>query len=152
MNIIDKMKSLTDITDIPRPGGNYKAVNVRGSLGSVAIQLPIDKGQFFFTGKLGKEISTADGYQAARMCAMNTLKQLIDAIKNPDEIEISHINIMYQCEPDWDEAPKVADGASDLFVEVLGEKGQHTRAISAVAKLPRSFSVAIVTTFVINQR
>lgn len=152
MSIIDTMKSLTDITDIPRPGGNYKAVNVRSSNGTIAIQLPIDKGEFHFRGSLGKEISTEHGYQAARMCAMNAIKQLIDHIKNLDEIEISHIDIMYQCEPDWDEAPRVADGASDLFVQVFGAKGEHTRAISGVAKLPRNFSVAIVTSFVINQQ
>ena len=152
MSIIDTMKSLTDITDIPQPGGNYKAVNIRRSNGTIAIQLPIDKGEFHFRGKLGKEISTEQGYQAARMCAMNAIKQLIHHIKNPDEVEISHIDIMYQCEPDWDEAPRVADGASDLFVQVLGAKGEHTRAISGVAKLPRNFSVSIVTSFVINRQ
>ena len=58
---------------------------------------------------------------------------------------------MYQCSETWDEAPAVANGASDLFLQVLGDKGKHTRSIAGVHRLPRGFSVAIVANFTVKK-
>jgi len=66
-------------------------------------------------------------------------------------IGLNHADIYYQASDDWDEGPRVADGASDLFLEILGDKGVHTRAICYVHKLPKNHSVALVTSFTIKK-
>ena len=62
---------------------------------------------------------------------------------------LNHIDIYYRCVHDWDEGPLLADGASDLFVKVLGPKGIHTRSLLGVEALPRGFSVGITASFTI---
>jgi YjgF/chorismate_mutase-like, putative endoribonuclease len=141
----------TDINDIPSPGGNYVALNIRGTMATVAIQNPIDQKKFLYTGVIGKDLTTEDGYQAARICALNVLKQVNRYIRDEDLVGMNHVDIMYQCTQEWDEGPMVANGASDIFVQVLGEKGTHTRSISGVFRLPRQFCVAIVASFTVRE-
>jgi enamine deaminase RidA (YjgF/YER057c/UK114 family) len=129
------------------PGGSYQSVNIRGNIVYVAIQFPIVNGQYHYQGRLGKEITTEDGYKAMQMCALNVLAQ-IEAKVGFDNIDgLNHLDAYYIADGDWDEAPKVVNGASDLFVNVLGDVGHHTRAIFGVEKLPRNFCVGLTTTF-----
>lgn len=141
----------TDVNDIPSPGGNYIALNIRGTSATVAIQCPIDRKKLLYQGVLGKDISTEEGYLAARLCAINVLKQVNRYVDEADLVGLNHVDIMYQCTSEWDEGPAVANGASDLFLEVLGELGRHTRSISGVFRLPRQFSVAIVASFTVKE-
>ena len=134
---------------IPKPGGSYVAVNIRGNIAYVAIQLPIKDDKFYYIGRLGNDLTTEDGYQAARMAATNVLLQVNKFVGFDRLVGMNHADIYYQVYKDWDEGPRVADGASDLFLNVLGERGQHTRAIIGVERLPRGFSVALVTSFTI---
>ena len=125
------------------PGGNYVSVNVRGNTAFVAIQFPIRDGVFLYQGILGDALTTADGRAAMQLCALNVLAQL-NAKVGFDRVEgMDHLDAVYRAAPGWDEAPKVVDGASDLFVEVLGEKGRHSRSIFGVADLPRGFCVGL---------
>ena|SRR5678815_5185755 len=152
MSILQKLLDIgTDVNDIPKPGGSYIALNVRGTIATVAIQLPIHQKNFLYRGTLGKDITTEDGYKAARICAINVLKQVQHYLKDDDLVGLNHVDIMYQCSETWDEAPAVANGASDLFLQVLGEKGKHTRSIAGVHRLPRGFSVAIVANFTVKK-
>jgi hypothetical protein len=148
--IIRNLKQLgIPFGEIPKPGGSYLAVNIRGNHAYVAIQLPIKDEKFYYIGRLGNELTTEDGYEAAKMAATNVLLQ-INKFVGFDRLEgMNHADIYYQVYKDWDEGPRVADGASDLFLNVLGDKGQHTRAIIGVERLPRGFSVALVTSFTI---
>lgn len=135
------------LPEITKPGGNYLSVNIRGHIAYVAIQFPILNDEYLFTGILGREFSTEDGYAAMQLCALNVLAQIYSKI-GFDKIEgLNHLDIYYQSDGIWDEAPKVANGASDLFINVLQEKGHHTRAIIGVANLPRNFSVGLVSSF-----
>lgn len=136
---------------ITTPGGNYQSVNVRGNIAYVAIQFPILKNEYLYTGILGKDFSTKDGYAAMQLCALNVLAQVESKIGFDKVLGLNHLDIYYQSDGLWDEAPKVANGASDLFVNVLHEKGQHTRAIMGVANLPRHFSVGLVSSFTLLQ-
>lgn len=136
---------------ITTPGGNYVSVNVRGNIAYVAIQFPIVDGQYLYQGKLGAEISTEEGYKAMQLCALNVISQIHHKL-GFDRIEgLNHIDAYYQPADGWDEAPKVVDGASDLFVNILGEKGKHTRAIIGSPTLVRNFSVGLVSSFTINK-
>ncbi len=86
---------------------------------------------------------TQDGYQAMQLCALNVLAQ-INQYTTVNQIEgLNHIDAYYQSTESWDEAPLIVNGASDLFVNVLGDKGIHTRSIVGVHTLPRGFSVGL---------
>ncbi|MBX2968465.1 MAG: RidA family protein [Cyclobacteriaceae bacterium] len=152
MNFTDTLKKRLanlnlSLPDLTTPGGNYQSVNVRGNMVYIAIQFPIIKNEFLYTGYLGKDLSTEEGYQAAQLCALNVISQIHYKIGIEKIAGINHFDLYYQSDSIWDEAPDVANGASDLFVNVLQEKGQHTRAIIGAANLPRNFSVGLVSTF-----
>ena len=66
-------------------------------------------------------------------------------------IGLNHIDAYFQSDKNWDESPEVVNGASDLFVNILGEKGTHSRAIFGVDALPRNFSVGLTTSFTIKE-
>jgi len=136
--------------NLPKPGGSYVAVNIRGNIAYVAIQFPIKEDAFFFIGRLGENLTTEDGYQAARLAAINVLGQIHTFAGFDNIIGLNHADIYYRATEDWDEGPRVANGASDLFLEMLGDRGKHTRAIFGVDKLPRGFSVALTTSFTIK--
>jgi hypothetical protein len=132
---------------ISTPGGNYVSVNIRGKIAYVAIQFPIRNEAFLYQGRLGTDVSTEEGYKAMELCALNAIAQ-IDAKVGLDHIEgLNHLDITYQSSEDWDDGPMVANGASNLFVELLGDKGRHSRAIFASHKLPRNFSVGMTCSF-----
>lgn len=149
--IIDKLKQLgISFGEIPKPGGSYVAVNIRGNTAYVAIQFPIKNDKFFYIGRLGNDLTTEDGHEAAKMAATNVLLQINKFVGFDRLVGMNHADIYYQVHEDWDEGPRVADGASNLFLNVLGDLGQHTRAIIGVERLPRGFSVALVTSFTIK--
>ncbi|HEV7347677.1 RidA family protein [Telluribacter sp.] len=135
------------VSDLPRPGGSYVSVNVRGAIAYVAIQFPIRGKEYHFRGRLGQELSTAEGYEAATLAAMNAVAQVENYVGFDKVLGLNHVDVYYQSAEEWDDGPLVANGASDLFLKVLEEKGQHTRSIFGVHKLPRNFSVGISCTF-----
>ena len=149
--IEERLKKLgLSLPQAPIPGGSYVSLNIRGTLGFVAIQFPIINSQYFFQGKLGEALNTDQGHKAAQMCALNVLAQIHKHIGFESLVGINHLDIYYQGMPGWDDGPKVADGASGLFPEVLGEKGRHSRAIFGVASLPRNFSVGLTASITIS--
>ncbi|MDX1908381.1 MAG: RidA family protein [Bacteroidia bacterium] len=126
------------------PGGNYVAVNIRGGIAYAAIQFPILNGQKMYQGRMGGEVSTAEGYQALQLCTANVLVHLAHTPGLDQIAGVNHIEVYYQAAGDWDEGPKIADGASDVLVAVLGDRGRHTRSLMGVAQLPRNFAVGLV--------
>lgn len=132
------------------PGGNYVSVNIRGNIAYIAIQFPILNGTFLHQGTLGTVISTEVGYEAMQLCALNVLAQIHEKIGFNQLVGINHIDAYYRAAEGWDEAPKVVNGASDLFLKVLGERGKHARAIFGVADLPRNFCVGLTVSCTIH--
>ena len=135
------------LPDSPGVGGNYSPVIIRGNIGYVAIQFPIVNGSFHYQGKLGNEHSTDDGYLAMQMCALNVLAQMDKYISFDDLDGLNHVSAYYQSGDGWDESPQVVNGASDLFIKVLGEKGLHSRTLLGVHGLPKRFCVGLTVTF-----
>ena len=77
MNAKENLNKLgLKLPDVSRPGGSYVSVNVRGNIAYVAIQFPIMNEEYKFQGRLGKEISTQDGFKAMELCALNVLAQV----------------------------------------------------------------------------
>jgi enamine deaminase RidA (YjgF/YER057c/UK114 family) len=151
MNIKDKLKELgLELPESPPPGGNYVSVNVRSKVAYLAIQFPKYNGQLLYLGRLGENVTTDDGYKAMQLCALNVLAH-IDKIPGINNIVgLNHLDAYYKSTEHWDEAPKVVNGASDLFLNVLGDTGIHSRSIFGVHHLPRNFSVGLTASFTIK--
>ncbi|MGM5469937.1 RidA family protein [Flavobacteriaceae bacterium LMO-SS05] len=139
-----------ELPEAPKPGGNYVAVNIRGHMAFIAIQFPILNKVDLYQGRFGNEITTEEGYKAMELCALNVLAQVEKNIGFDNVVGLNHFDAYYQSGTDWDGSPTVVNGASDLFVKVLEEKGKHSRAIFGVEKLPRNFSVGLTASFTIK--
>jgi hypothetical protein len=148
MTIEEKIRVLgLELPEPPKPGGNYSSTNIRNGILYIAIQFPKWNGEFLYRGILGKDLSTEEGYKALQICALNTLSHIAGIKGIEDKIALNHLDIMYRATAGWDDVPLVADGASDLFIQVLGDRGQHTRYVSGVWHLPKNFSVGLVSSF-----
>ena len=105
-----------------------------------------------FTGKLGSEFSVEEGQAAARLCAINILAQLKDALGGDlDRVTgVIRLGGFVNAERDFKDHPKVINGASDLMVEVFGEAGRHARAAVGCYSLPRNVPVEIEAIFEVS--
>lgn len=145
-----KLKALgLDLPNLSKPGGNYVPVNIRGNIAYVAIQLPKFNDEMLYRGILGKDLTTEDGYKAMQLCALNVLAHIDHKIGLDNIAGLNHMDAYYRADAAFNDAPKVVDGASDLFVRLLGEKGLHSRAIFGVEKLPRDFCAGITCSWTI---
>ncbi len=150
MNPKENLKELKlKLPETSTPGGSYVSVNVRGNIAYIAIQFPIFNEKYLYQGRLGNGITTEEGYKAMQLCALNVLAQVNEKIGFDKIVGLNHIDAYFQSGANWDDSPIVVNGASDLFVKVLEEKGKHSRAIFGVEKLPRNFSVGLTATFTI---
>lgn len=103
-------------------------------------------------GQLGADLSEADGYAAARLAALNALAQIQSALDGFDRLEtLARLEGHVASARGWLNAPRVLDGASDLFVAVLAVRGHHTRAAFTPARLPLNLAIELVVTAVIRQ-
>ena len=152
MNLKDNLiKYKLELPEVSTPGGSYVSVNVRGEIAYVAIQFPINNENYLYQGRLGKEITTKEGCKAMELCALNVLAQVHAKVGFENVIGLNHIEAYYQSSENWDDSPEVVDGASDLFVNILEEKGVHSRTIFGVERLPRNFCVGLTCTFTIKK-
>jgi enamine deaminase RidA (YjgF/YER057c/UK114 family) len=95
-------------------------------------------------GKLGGGVSIEDGQKAARQCALNVIAQIQAAVGNLDNVvRVVRLGGFINCTPDFVDAPKVMNGASDLMVEIFGDKGRHARSTIGVAALPANAAVEV---------
>ncbi|MGQ4832365.1 MAG: RidA family protein [Candidatus Asgardarchaeia archaeon] len=100
-------------------------------------QLPIKDGTLIFKGKLGADLTTDEGYQAAKICAINIIAQIKTALGSLDKVEqIVKLEGYVASTPEYTEHSKVINGASDLIFQVFGEAGKHTRIAVGVCSLP----------------
>jgi enamine deaminase RidA (YjgF/YER057c/UK114 family) len=147
--IKDRLNSLNLVLPkTPKSAGLYVPVVIIGNLVFVSGQLPIEQGtnssDIKFKGKVGKDISLADGRNAAQLCTMNALSQLEFALGSLDRVDkFIKISGYVNCEASFTEHPKVIDGASDLILQIFGEKGKHTRVALGMNSLPLNGAVEI---------
>ena len=148
MSIENKLAELgLQLPSAPRPAGNYAATVRAGNLLFISGQFPIKNGALRYVGQVGAELSEADGYDAARLAALNVLAQINEAPGGFERLEqIVRVEGHVASAPGWNNAPKVLDGASDLFAAVLGERGRHTRTAFTPLLLPFNLAVELVVT------
>jgi enamine deaminase RidA (YjgF/YER057c/UK114 family) len=127
------------------PAANYVPFVQSGNLLHISGQLPMEAGKVGQTGQLGAGVTTAEGQRAAELCAINILAQAKAALGGDLSriVRVIRINCMVSSTPDFYEHHLVANGASNLLAEVLGDAGKHSRAAVGMAALPFNASVEI---------
>ena len=120
----------------PTPAGSYVPVVRTGNLLYISGQIPMEDGKVVFSGKVSDEnLETAQ--KSARMCAINILAQLKREIGDLEKVsKIVRLSGFVNSVPGFSQHPKVINSASDLFFEIFGEKGKHSRIAVGVASLP----------------
>jgi enamine deaminase RidA (YjgF/YER057c/UK114 family) len=130
-----------------RPAGNYVACVEAAGLLFISGQFPVENGVLRHLGRIGAELSEAEGYAAARLAALNVLAQIKSALGGFDRLaHLVRVEGHVASAPGFNRQPQVLDGASDLFAAVLGERGRHARAAFAPERLPWNLSIELVVT------
>jgi enamine deaminase RidA (YjgF/YER057c/UK114 family) len=114
-------------------------------------QLPLVEGKVAVAGKLGAELDIPQGQEAARLCALSILTQAKAALRDLDRIvQLLRLNGFVNAAPGFTDHPKVLNGASDLMVKILGNKGLHTRIAVGCASLPLNAAVEVDAIFAVD--
>lgn len=130
----------------PAPGGNYLSAKRVGALMYLAGAISTNASGVM-TGAVGLDRSVADGYSAARACALTQLAVLKRELGSLEAVaEVVSVNGYVNSVAGFEESPAVINGASDLLVQVFGEAGKHVRAAVGVSALPRNAIVEIQMT------
>jgi enamine deaminase RidA (YjgF/YER057c/UK114 family) len=132
------------------PIGSYVPfLHLNGQL-FVSGQLPLREGRIVAEGALGADLELSQGQEAARICAINILAQANAALGDLDRIvQLLRLNGFVNAAPGFADHPKVLNGASELMVEVLGNKGLHTRIAVGCASLPLNAAVEVDAIFAV---
>tara|TARA_Y100000816_G_scaffold289884_1_gene277317 strand:- start:1389 stop:1850 length:462 start_codon:yes stop_codon:yes gene_type:complete len=134
------------------PVGSYVAAKISGKLLFISGQISMDENGQLIKGKLGKDLSTEDGYKAAQRCALSITSQVKKAC-NGDLSKVKSclkLTGFVNSTDDFIEQPKVINGASDLIALIFGDSGIHTRAAVSTNSLPLGVSVEIDAVFELN--
>ena len=145
MRIEDKIKQLGLVLPEPsRPVAAYIPATFSGNMVFTAGQLPVAGGEMQYSGRLGEDLTVEDGYNAAKICALNCLAAVKSVIGDLDLItRIVKLTGYVNSGADFTDQPKVINGASELLVELFGDYGRHARSAVGVAALPLNASVEI---------
>ncbi len=134
-----------ELPEAAAPVANYVGHMVTGKTVYISGQLPFRNGRLAYTGRLGAGVMIDDGYAAGRQCGLNILAHLKVACGGDlDRVaRVLRLGGFVNCTPEFNDAPKCVNGASDLMVAVFGDAGRHARAAVGVASLPAGASVEI---------
>ena len=144
---INKLK--LELPDAKAPVGNYVATKILGKILFVSGQISIDERGQLIKGKVGKDLDTEAGYNAAKRCALSIVAQVKNACDNDLTKVKSCIKLtgFVNSTDDFTEQPKVINGASDLIASIFGSDGMHTRAAVSTNSLPLGVSVEVDAIF-----
>ena len=133
------------------PVASYVPVRTAGSLAFVAGQIPVKDGSVVLTGAVDADVTLEQAQGAGRRCALQALGSLREALGSLDRVVgIAQLTVFVASSPGFTQQPAVANGASDVLVEIFGEQGRHARAAVGVAELPLGATVEVVVTAVIG--
>ncbi|MCH9019514.1 MAG: RidA family protein [Proteobacteria bacterium] len=138
-----------ELPEAAAPVANYVAYAASGNQVYVSGQVTAWNGEFRFIGRLGQEFGVDEGYQAARLCALNLIAQVKAACGGDLDRVVRCVKLggFVNSTPDFTDQPKVINGASDLMVEVFGDKGRHARFAVGAATLPLGVAVEVDAVF-----
>ena len=128
----------------PEPVGNYLSATRSGNIMWMAGVGSRKSDGSRITGKLGADLSVDEGYEAARWCALNLLARMKAELGDLDKVtRILKVVGMVNSAPKFGEQARVVDGASDLFVELYGDRGRHSRSAPGMGALPGEIAVIV---------
>lgn len=142
----EKIKSLgLQLPPVSKPVANYVKYVRTGNLIYLSGHGPTKADGTIITGKVGKDLTIEQGYEAAKITGLSLIATLKDALGGDlgKVKRIVKVNGYVNCLPDFTEQPKVINGCSDLLVAVFGEKGKHARAAMGMVALPSNIAVEI---------
>ena len=139
------------LPQVPTPMANYLPYRIAGNLLFLAGQGPRDDKGNSLSGKVGAEVSVEEAYKRARQIGLQLLSTTRSALGSLDRVDtVVKMLCMINAVPEFRDHPKVANGMSDLFVEVFGEAGKHARSAVGMGSLPNQISVEIEGIFSIK--
>ena len=150
MSYDNKLKELNiELPEAKAPVGNYVATKILGKMLFISGQISIDKDGQLIKGKIGKDLDTESGYNAAKRCALSIISQVKKACDNDLSKVKSCIKLtgFVNSTDDFTEQPKVINGASDLIASIFGDAGMHTRAAVSTNSLPLGVAVEVDAVF-----
>ena len=153
MSYENKIKELGIILpEAKAPVGNYVATKIIGKLLFISGQISIDKDGKLIKGKVGKDLNVDEGYNAAKRCGISIIAQVKKACDNDLSKVKSCIRLtgFVNSTDNFNDQPKIINGASDLVVSIFGESGMHTRAAVSTNSLPLGVSVEVDAIFELN--
>ena len=153
MTINKKIEELKIVLpEAKAPVGSYVATKIVGKLLFISGQISINEKGELIKGKIGQELSTEDGYNAAKRCGLSIISQ----VKNACNGDLSKVKSCVKLTgfvnstDDFIEQPKVINGASDIIASIFGDAGMHTRAAVSTNNLPLGVSVEVDAIFELN--
>tara|TARA_Y100000590_G_C15264178_1_gene842447 strand:+ start:252 stop:713 length:462 start_codon:yes stop_codon:yes gene_type:complete len=150
MSVEDNLKKLN--LNLPKPAdpvGSYVATKIAGKLLFISGQISINGKGELIKGKIGKELNVDDGYEAAKRCALSIISQAKKACDDDLTKIKSCIKLTgyVNSDNDFNDQPKVINGASDLISSILGDSGKHARAAVSANSLPLGVAVEVDAIF-----
>ena len=144
---IKKLK--IDLPDAKAPVGSYVATKIVGKLLYISGQISINENGELIKGKIGQELTTEEGYNAAKRCGLSIISQVKKACDNDLSKIKSCIKLtgFVNSTDNFIEQPKVINGASDIIASIFGDAGMHTRAAVSTNSLPLGVSVEVDAIF-----
>ena len=146
MSVESRLKELNIVLPSPpAPVASYVPSVVSGKTVYISGQVTLTSEGLKFVGTVGKELSLEDGRAAARLCGLNVIAQAKAACGGDLERvkRVVKLTVFVNAVPGFTQHPEVANGASDLFVEVFGEEGKHARAAVGAGSLPRNVATEV---------
>lgn len=137
-----------ELPPAPSPVANYVPYLIAGNLLFISGQISKTGDGTLISGRVGDTLSVEDAMAAAKTCALNVLAQAQAALGDLDRVtQVMRLTGFVNAGPDFTDHPNVINGASDLMVAVLGDKGRHTRAAVGVSGLPAGAAVEVDAIF-----
>lgn len=145
MDIVKRLQELDlEIPEIAEGKFSYIPGRIVGNLVFVSGAIPISDGKLLYQGKLGRTISVEQGYEAARLAALNCVGALQYTLKDLHKVKkIIKLSGYVASAEGFTQQPQVVNGASDLLIEIWGEEGKHARKAIGVFELPMGVPVEI---------
>ncbi len=144
MSATDRLEELgLTLPQVPTPAAAYQPFATVGEFAFTAGQLPVVDGALPRTGKLGSDLSTDEGARLARTAALNVLAVAAAAFDGLDAVRVVKVTVFVASDPTFTEQHLVANGASELLGDVLGDQGVHARSAVGVASLPKDAPVEV---------
>ena len=153
MNAEQNIKKLKiKLPEAKAPVGNYVATKISGKTLFISGQISIDENGQLIKGKIGKDLDTNAGYDAAKRCALNIISQVKKACDGDLSKVKSCVKLtgFVNSTDEFIEQPKVINGASDMIALIFGDAGMHTRAAVSTNSLPLGVSVEVDAIFELN--